>query len=238
MTPDKAVVSGSPKQWSEHPMEAAYIPVKDMMANSPGFRSLYDAREIHFEEVYVDILKKVFLPVLKGPTDKSRKALLETLQHAIDGKVVAKNEEFFLRNKHGELEFTLLAEGFRKMGLLWILIQNGTLLKGAALFWDEPETNLNPRLMQAVVGVLIELQRLGVQIFLSTHDYVILKEFDLQATKKTDKVLYHSLFRDEQSGQIAHHSSDSFLSIEPNAIDRTFGELVQRELRKSNEEPK
>lgn len=30
-------------------------------------------------------------------------------------------------------------------------------------FWDEPETNLNPRLMQAVIGILLDLARLGVQ---------------------------------------------------------------------------
>ncbi len=100
-------------------MAAAFIPVKDMMANAPGFRSLYKEREIHFEEVYVDIIDKAFLPVRKGPIDKQREQLLESLQEAMDGKVVAKNEEFFLRSKHGELEFTLLAEGHRKMGLLW-----------------------------------------------------------------------------------------------------------------------
>src|SRR6056297_1542812 len=70
---DKAVVSGSTKAWQETPVEAAYIPVKDMMANAPGFRSLYEEREIHFEEIYVDILRKAFLPLLKGPADKPRK---------------------------------------------------------------------------------------------------------------------------------------------------------------------
>lgn len=232
--PEKAKVSGSPKAWTENPMEAAYIPVKDMMANAPGFRSLYEEREIHFEEIYVDIIRKAFLPLLKGPTDKPRKQLLESLQEAMDGKVVAKNEEFFLRSKHGELEFTLLAEGYRKMGLLWLLIQNGTLLNGSALFWDEPETNLNPRLMKTVVGILVELQRLGVQIFLTTHDYVILKEFDLQA-KKGDKILFHSLFRSKEVGEIDVSSTDDYLQLSPNAIDDTFGSIVDREIEKSME---
>jgi len=230
--PDKAKISGSPKAWTASPMEAAYIPVKDMMANAPGFRSLYEEREIHFEEIYVDIIRKAFLPLLKGPTDKPRKQLLESLQEAMDGKVVAKNEEFFLRSKHGELEFTLLAEGFRKMGLLWILIQNGTLLNGSVLFWDEPETNLNPRLMKTVVGILLELQRLGVQIFLTTHDYVILKEFDLQA-KKNDKILFHSLYRTKDTGEIEVASTYDYLKLSPNAIDDTFGNLVTREIQKS-----
>lgn len=230
--PDKAKISGSPRTWTESPMEAAYIPVKDMMANAPGFRSLYEEREIHFEEIYVDIVRKAFLPLLKGPTDKQRKKLLASLQGAMDGKVVAKNEEFFLRSKHGELEFTLLAEGYRKMGLLWLLIQNGTLLNGSALFWDEPETNLNPRLMGTVVGILLELQRLGVQIFVTTHDYVILKEFDLQMKKK-DNIFFHSLYRDKETGEIDVSSTDKYQEISPNAIDATFGSIVDREIEKS-----
>jgi len=232
--PGKATVSGSTNVWVEHPMEAAYIPVKDMMANAPGFRSLYEERELHFEEVYVDIVRKAFLPVLKGPTEGQRKRLLKSLQVAMDGKVIAKNEEFFLRSKHGELEFTLLAEGHRKLGLLWILIQNGTLLNGSVLFWDEPETNLNPRLMKAIVGILIDLQKMGVQILLTTHDYVILKEFDLQTTKD-DALLFHSLFRNGELGEIELSSTCEYLKISPNAIDDTFGSIVDREIDKSME---
>jgi AAA15 family ATPase/GTPase len=230
--PEKAKISGSPKAWTESSMEAAYIPVKDMMANAPGFRSLYKEREIHFEEIYVDILDKAFLPALKGPTDGQRKKLLELLQNAMDGKVVIKKEEFFLRNKQGELEFTLLAEGLRKLGLLWVLIQNGTLLKGSALFWDEPETNLNPKLMKAIVSILLELQHIGVQIFLSTHDYVILKEFDLQM-QADDRIFFHSLFRNEESGEIEKATTSNYLDISPNAIDDTFGSFVDREIERS-----
>ena len=78
-----------------------------------------------------------------------------------------------------DLELSLLAEGFRKLGLLWLLIRNGTLLEDSVLFWDEPEANLNPKLYRLLMYVLLELQRNGVQVFLATHDYIILKELDL-----------------------------------------------------------
>lgn len=230
--PDKAKISGSPKEWKNDPFEAAYIPVKDMLANAPGFRSLYEEREIHFEEVYVDILRKASLPLLKGPPDKSRKNLLKILQDSMDGKVVQKNEEFFLKNKHGELEFTLLAEGYRKLGLLWVLIQNGTLRDSSVLFWDEPETNLNPKLMGTVIRILLELQRVGVQIFISTHDYVILKQFDLQK-RSTDHVRFHSLYRSKETNEVMLNSSETLTGVEPNAIDDAFGELVQEELKRT-----
>lgn len=168
--PSKATVSGAYKQWQEHPLTSVYVPVKDMMANAPGFRSLYSLRHIHFEEVYADIIDRAFLGSLKGPTDKDRKRLLEILQQSMEGKVITRNEEFFLKSPQGELEFTLLAEGIRKLGLLWVLIQNGTLLDGSVLLWDEPEANLNPKLMRTVVQILVELQRLGVQVFVTTHN--------------------------------------------------------------------
>ncbi|KHD10555.1 ATPase AAA [Candidatus Thiomargarita nelsonii] len=227
--PETATLSGAYKQWLEHSLESVYIPVKDMMANAPGFRSLYNLRNIHFEEVYADIIDRVFLGFLRGPTDSRRKQLLDILQRAMDGKIISQNEEFFLKNQQGELEFTLLAEGIRKLGLLWVLIQNGTLLNGSILCWDEPEANLNPKLMRTVVEILLELQRMGVQIFLTTHDYVVLKEFDLQA-QNTDKVLFHSLYRN--LGEIEVASTESYLNICPNVIDDTFGSVVDREIKK------
>lgn len=229
--PAKAKVSGAHKLWQEHPVESVYIPVKDMMANAPGFRSLYSLRHIHFEEVYADIIDRVFLGSLKGPTDQGRKRLLDILQQSMDGKVIAKNEEFFLKSQQGELEFTLLAEGIRKLGLLWVLIQNGTLLNGSVLFWDEPETNLNPKLMRTVVEILIELQRMGVQLFISTHNYSLLKEFDLQKSA-TDHVLFHSLYRDG-TGLIKADSFADYDALTPNAIDEAFAGMVDREIQQS-----
>jgi len=203
-----------------------------MLSHGPGFRSLYAQREIHYEEVYADILDRAYRPLLRGPADAPRRRLLRILQEAIDGKVTVKNEEFFLRNRRGNLEFTLLAEGMRKLALLWILIQNGTLLEGSVLFWDEPETNLNPYLFGKLIEVLIELQRTGVQVFFATHDYVILKELDLSRNNR-DQILFHSLFRDRESDEIRCHSSDSYLGIHPNAIADTFRSLYDREVERS-----
>ncbi|RZI63014.1 MAG: AAA family ATPase [Rubrivivax sp.] len=227
--PVKATVSGAHKQWQEHPLTSVYIPVKDMMANAPGFRSLYSLRHIHFEEVYADIIDRAFLGTLKGPTDKDRKRLLDILQQSMEGKVITRNEEFFLKSPQGELEFTLLAEGIRKLGLLWVLIQNGTLLDGSVLLWDEPEANLNPKLMKTVVQILIELQRLGVQVFVTSHNYNLLKEFDLQLQPE-DKVQFHSLFRDEHR-KVKAASFANYDSLEPNVIDETLGALADREIR-------
>lgn len=216
--------------WVDDPMASVYIPAKEMLANAPGFRSLYETRAIHFEEVYKDILDHASIPALREQTEPNYRRLLKTIQNTIKGKVVVNNnEEYFLRNKQGNIEFSLLAEGIRKLALLWLLVQNGSLRGGSLLLWDEPETNLNPKLFGIVIDVLLELQRSGVQIMLATHDYVILKGIGLRMADD-DKVSFHSLYHDSDSGDIACRTSHDYLDIEPNKIAEAFNDLYDLEI--------
>ena len=226
-----SVKVGDVDPWAGSPIASVYIPPKEMLANAPGFLSLYAAREVHFEEVYRDILHRAYLPPLRGPLPAPRQRLLDKLEKTIGGQIVVEGEEFFLSGQQGKIEFTLLAEGLRKLGLLWLLIRNGSLPEGSVLFWDEPETNLNPKMFRVVIEVLLELQRAGVQVFFATHDYVVLKELDLQMTEE-DAVAFHSLYRDE-SGEIACRTTGHYLDIRPNAIDEAFTDLYDRQIERS-----
>lgn len=78
------------------------------------------------------------------------------------------------------MEFNLVAEGLRKIALLWQLIKNGTLEKGSVLFWDEPEANINPKYIPVLAELLIMSESEGVQIFVSTHDYFLSKYIEVK----------------------------------------------------------
>ena len=212
-------------------VSSVYIPVKEMLANARGFRSLYAERTMHFKEVYSDLLDRAYLPLLRGPPDVRHSRLLERLRRELGGSILVEDQEFYWKGRQGKLEFALLAEGLRKLGLLWLLIQNGVLLEGSVLFWDEPETNLNPKLLEPLVGVLLDLQRLGVQVFIATHDYVLLKQLDLQQAN-TDEIQYHALHRD-RDGHLACNSTGTYLDIDPNAIDEAFGMIYDAEMKRS-----
>lgn len=220
-------------KWDSSDFEPpVYIPVKEMLSNAPGLRSLYNQRDIHFEEVYVDIIDKAFLPKLKEPVAQDRSKLLDSIQRIMGGTIIHKNEMFFHKSKIGEIEFTLLAEGMRKLGLLWLLIQNGSLREGTVLFWDEPEANLNPSMLQPLVDVLIHLQRIGVQIFIATHNYVLLSEFDLQKTEK-DEVRFFALNRDVETNEIVYQSGDNYLDIIPNKISDAYTAIYDAKIKES-----
>jgi ABC-type ATPase involved in cell division len=228
--PESARVTGQ-SEWAAKPLESVFIPVNEILSNGPGFSSRYSQRDIHFEEIYSDILCRAYRTSIIGPIDAPRKAILARLQKAIGGKVIVNNEEFFLKNKHGNLEFTLLSDGIRKLGLLWTLIQNGALMDGSVLFWDEPETNMNPSMFGTLMQTILDLQRAGVQVFIATHDYVILKELELRK-KDTDMIVYHSLFHDDY-GVVQCRQSSRYLDIDKNAISKTFSDLYDREVSRS-----
>ena len=127
----------------------------------------------------------------------------------------------------------MTAEGFRKIGMLQRLLSNGSLNPGTSgpLLWDEPESNLNPKLMRDLVQALLELARNGQQIILATHDYVLLKWFDLLMDKgKDDHVRFHSLYRDADTSEIKVASTEDYLKITPNPIDEAFGFLINQEI--------
>lgn len=211
-------------------IESIFIPVKDMLANAPGFRSLFSQKRLAYEEVYADIIDKAFTPIARGKLTAERERLLTILNKAMTGRVIEKNETFYLKNKNGELEFPLLAEGFRKLGLLYRLIQNETLTKGTILFWDEPEANLNPRLSRIVVQTLLALAQIGVQVFITTHDYILLKEFELTSMQVNDvNILYHSLSYDYE-GKVRHNAANDIDMINDNAINDTLSRILDDEI--------
>ena len=163
--------------------------------------------------------------------DDTRAGILRELENAIGGSVAVENEEFFLKTEDRELEFTLLAEGMRKLGLLWLLIRNGTLGNGSVLFWDEPEANLNPKLLTVVVDALLQLQRCGVQVLIATHEYAILKELEL-LKKEDDDVRFHALYRDS-NGAVSCESANRPFQLAHSAIAEAFTSLYDREIERS-----
>lgn len=213
-------------------INSAFIPAKEMLAHGAGLRTQFKKYKMPFEKIYEDLLYAVYdlerQEIIDGGND-----LIREIEKTIGGKVVLLGETFFLKTDYGNVVFAMVAEGLRKIATLVPLIKNGYIAKDSVLFWDEPEANLNPKLMKLLVEILLQLQRNGVQIFLATHNYVLLKEFDLQKTAD-DKVRYHSLFRNQED-DVECNSTEEYDDVKPNAILETFSDMYDRDVEKDFE---
>ena len=211
-----------------------YIPVKESLSFAPGFRSLYEKYELEFEEVYYDILRLAFLPPTKGKKPRALESILKSISEAVQGTVQVEGERFYLNHRGSNLEMPLVAEGIRKLALIWQLIQNGSIYGKSVLFWDEPEANLNPSMMPHVARILVDLQALGTQIFVATHNYAFLKELEL-ARKKASKISYFTLFfaGDEDPKEVMAGIYSSYSQVRPNAIADEYLRIYDEELKRS-----
>lgn len=160
----------------------AYIPTRELVTLCPWFGPLYDNFHLRFEESWRDTVSLLSAPSVKGRKEEKAAELLKPLEAAMGGKVVVDNTtgDFYLNIPgEGSMEMPLVAEGLRKLAMLARLISTGTLLDKGYLFWDEPETNLNPKLIKVLAASIFQLCQSGIQVFIATHSYFLLKELDL-----------------------------------------------------------
>ena len=199
------------------------------------FNSLYEKYGLSFDQTYQDICLLLDLPEVRPETlhEKSKWAMAE-IEGICGGRFVFYGGgKVTFKTETAEYSANSMAEGFRKAGILSRLLETGAIQPGVSgpLFWDEPESNLNPKLMKLLVQILLELSRNGQQIILATHDYVLLKWFDLLMDKgKDDHVRFHSLYRDADTSEIKVASTEDYLKITPNPIDEAFGFLINQEI--------
>ena len=151
------------KQMSD--LTSVFIPAKEILSNAWNLDAAVKMGNVEFDDTYLDIIAAAKIDISRGVDSAARKKYLTVLQKISDGKVTLHDDRFYLKpGTQARLEFNLVAEGLRKIALLWQLIKNGTLEKGSVLFWDEPEANINPAYIRIIVDMILELQRRGVQI--------------------------------------------------------------------------
>jgi len=234
----EALVIQNQERYEQYQTEAVFIPTKEILSFMKGFSSLYEKYELSFDQSYQDICLFLDLPEVRSEIlhEKSKWAM-EKIEKVCGGRFVFYGGgKVTFKTKEAEFSANAMAEGFRKVGMLSRLLKTGAIQPGVSgpLFWDEPESNMNPKLMRLLVEIILELSRNGQQIILATHDYVLLKWFDLLMDKgKEDHIKYHSLYHNHKSNRLEINSTDEYLNIDPNLIDDTFESLINADLDRS-----
>lgn len=158
-----------------------FMPTREVLSNFHWMHPLYRTAHVDIEENLIDLCDLLGAPAVKGPRERKVSEVVAPLEKAMGGKVILdKNGRFYLQVPGtGKMEMPLVAEGLRKLAMIARLISTGSLLDKGYLIWDEPETNLNPRLLKIVAQLLIELTQHGIQVIVATHSLFLLRELEL-----------------------------------------------------------
>ena len=168
---------------------AVFVPSKEIVSLFKGLVGLFDAyREFPLDETYRDLAASlaVLEPAHASPLLPE---VAEAIARAVGGELRLVSGEMVLARADGStLESALMAEGHRKLALLIYLVRHRIIEAGGALFWDEPEANLNPAAVRLIAAALYALAQGGTQVILATHYLFLLREFEVLAAQQPMQV--------------------------------------------------
>lgn len=161
-------------------MLPVYLPTRELLTVYPGFVSLYETTPLQFAETWRDTCILLGAPLAKGPREKRIKELLIPLEEAMGGQVELTDAGRFYLTVDGVcMEMHLVAEGLRKLAMMARLIATGSLIDQGYLFWDEPEANLNPKIIKLIARTILHLCQSGIQVIIASHSLFLLREIDI-----------------------------------------------------------
>lgn len=221
------------------PPSLIYLPAQEFLSVSEGFISAYNRRELPYDETYYDLALALNALPLRGgmPAEIQEAATLLrkilTDEQKVQKEVVTQeNGRFLFHLPEGDLDVHLVAEGHRKIATLYYLLKNGALTGESILFWDEPEANLNPDIVVRVVKILHSLASAGMQIFMTTHDYLLSHELSLLTEYPSDRsvdIRFFALHRPDRVSGVLVESGRTLAEIEHNPILEEFAAHYDRE---------
>jgi AAA15 family ATPase/GTPase len=110
----------------------------------------------------------------------------ERLNNILGGKVEYDFETKRWEFNQGNQKFNVgvMAEGIKKIAILDTLLGNGHLNKNSIIFIDEPEANLHPTAISKLLDIVAILANHGIQFFIASHSYFVIKKLFLIAQKQ------------------------------------------------------
>ncbi len=191
-----------------------FFPAKEILSVYDGFRSSLRKRELGFDETYLDFAEALDAAPLRDIDEDLLQGVHISEEIIGNYTVIYDSKTFSFQNKDSPQNSkltpaTLFAEGHNKIGALSHLIRNGSIEEGTSLFWDEPDSNMNPKLIKALAEILAKLSNI-MQITIATHSLFLLRELEiLQEKKELKNVRYFGLHLSEEYTGVTVMQGDS-----------------------------
>lgn len=175
--------------------KASFLPPKEILSIFDAIVATRESAEIAaFDDTYYDLVQDYRQPTVKGKLQDNVKRVFRHLEDVTGGGEVEMERNGNIVFRRGKEVFNMhqTAEGIKKIGILSRLMRNRRLTPagGCMLFVDEPEVNLHPQAIVIFAEMLHEFARSGIQVYLTTHSYFLLKRLEQLARQfKSDYTL-------------------------------------------------
>lgn len=204
-----------------------FIPTGEILSNSYNLFEATNKNSVNFDDTYLDIINSAKVDISTEDYIEKNRKMTNKIEELINGKVCfdMRKDQFYIKNNHSMIEFSLASEGIKKFALVWQLIRNGYFKKGSVLFWDEPEACINPLHIRLLADILLTLQQNGVQVFITTYNFMLANIIDA-LSYRYDCTRFFSFYKED--GFVKYDVNNHFNTLGHNSIKEGFEEVLDR----------
>ena len=179
-----------------------------------------------FDDTYYDLALALRHRKKAGRNFPAFASSRERLEALLGGKVIYEEDSGKWYYKKGNQRFPIgtAAEGVKKIGILDTLLGNRSLGLNSVVFIDEPESALHPHAISTFLEIIASLAISGIQFFISSHSYFVVKNLHLIAKQ-------NCLSIPVLSGEVQGWHADNMMNGMPdNPVINEVGALYRKEL--------
>ncbi len=164
-----------------------FLPAKEVLSlHHIILKSREQDKLFGFDDTYLDLARALRHQPTKGKNYKEFSESRKKLQDILDGRIEYDEASGRWQFKKGNQKFPIgvTAEGIKKIAILDTLLCNRYLDADSVVFIDEPESALHPMAVSRLLDIVALLASRGLQFFLASHSYFVVKKLFLIAQKK------------------------------------------------------
>ncbi|MDR0881155.1 MAG: AAA family ATPase [Candidatus Adiutrix sp.] len=163
-----------------------FLPAKEILSlDQIILKSREQDKTFGFDDTYLDLARALRLSPRGGKIFTEFAKSRRSLEAILGGRVEYDEESgrWQFKKKNQKFPIGVTAEGTKKIAILDTLLSNRYLNTDSIVFIDEPESALHPVAISKFLDIVALLAECGIQFFLSSHSYFVVKKLFLIAQK-------------------------------------------------------
>jgi AAA15 family ATPase/GTPase len=163
-----------------------FLPAKEVLSlHKVILKSREEDKVFGFDDTYLDLARALRQPPKPGNANGLFNESRQSLEEILGGKVEFDEGSGRWQFKKGNQKYPIgvTAEGIKKIAILDTLLGNQYLSSDSIIFIDEPEAALHPVAIAQLLDLIALLSSSGIQFFIASHSYFVVKKLFLIAQK-------------------------------------------------------
>ncbi len=164
-----------------------FLPAKEVLSlHQIILKSREQDMAFGFDDTYLDLARALRQSTRKGGNYPEFAKSRESLEDILGGRVKYDETSGRWQFKKGNQKFPIgvTAEEIKKIAILDTLLGNRYLDTNSIVFIDEPESALHPVAVSKLLDIVAMLAERGIQFFLASHSYFVVKKLFLIAQER------------------------------------------------------